>query len=102
MRTLTTTEQKIGIMQAYEDGEDIQYKYQNQKIWHSLKSFPTWDWATCNYRIHPEPPKKVMMQMWRAVHWEELRACQINQPPRRVQWLKVGEPFEYTYTKESK
>lgn len=49
-----TTKEKIEVMQAYENGEQIEGtpKYTNE--WCELDE-PVWDWDSCDYRIKPKP-----------------------------------------------
>ncbi len=49
---------KIEIMQAYEDGAEIQFKFKNihSQGWTDMISTnkePVWDWNCCSYRIKP-------------------------------------------------
>jgi len=51
---MTTTAEKIEIMQAYENGKAIEYKGKNSEMW-IPNECPTWGWDMCDYRIKPEP-----------------------------------------------
>ena len=55
------------------------------------------------YEHLPLPPKKVMMQMVELSQSMNLslRAFPVNQAPFNGAWLRVGEPFEFTYPEES-
>ena len=52
-----TTKEMIAIMQASEDGKEIEYSAR----WGSLAGkwtkvdVPGWDWLSCTYRVKPEP-----------------------------------------------
>ena len=48
-----TTERMIEVMQAYIDGESIEYKERvcDHEEWETLKNVPTWDWYSFDYRI---------------------------------------------------
>jgi len=96
---MSTTEQKIEIMQAYVDGKAIQYKDRCAYEWHIMEQ-EEWDWCFFEYRIKPEP-KTEMMQMWQNKRTKIPRAHPVILPPSRGEWLKVGEPFEFTYPEES-
>jgi len=59
-KKMTSTEEKIEIMQAYEDAKIVEYSTQlKTDTWYPLsnKVDPTWNWDTFNYRIKPEPTK---------------------------------------------
>ena len=46
------TKDKITIMQAYANGEELQFKYRD--TWKQVNT-PNWDWVQYDYRIKPEP-----------------------------------------------
>lgn len=48
-----TTQEKIEVMQAYEDGKTIQSYDLEQDKWVNCHN-PTWNWDTLDYRIKPE------------------------------------------------
>ena len=48
------TAEKIAVMQAFEDGEKIEYRIVNGVDW-KLMGQPEWDWVYGDYRIKPEP-----------------------------------------------
>jgi len=50
-----TTKEKIEVMQAYDNDQEIQYQPKGDIYWrHS--STPMWNWNATNYRIKPEVP----------------------------------------------
>ena len=49
-----TTKEMIAVMQAYDNGADIEY-HANGK-WHPAPT-PIWDWSRLNYRVKPEGKK---------------------------------------------
>lgn len=51
---MKTTQEKIAIMQAYEDGKKIEICGKTEKVWHNA-ILPDWNWAVCDYRIKQEP-----------------------------------------------
>ncbi len=51
---MSTTAEKIAVMQAFEDGKEIQYKEQYSTAWLGAAT-PNWDWRYLEYRIKPEP-----------------------------------------------
>lgn len=57
-----TTKEMIEVMQAYERGEQIEYReaaYDCNSLeeddWLNLESKPIWDWNGFEYRIKPQP-----------------------------------------------
>lgn len=52
---MSTTKEKIQVMQAYEDGADIEYSYNHKSLrWfthYPCHGIPTWDWEGIEYRI---------------------------------------------------
>lgn len=50
----TTTAEKIAIMQAFEDGEEVQRYSKHYKEW-VLEILPLWNWCQSDYRIKPQP-----------------------------------------------
>lgn len=57
----------IKVMQAYINGEEIEYTYINEnKVWY-LNNFPTWNWVKYKYRIKQKPkyrPFKDVNECW--------------------------------------
>jgi len=54
---MTTTEEKIKVMQAFTDGEEVQYTYRgNTPCWKCAPD-PCWDWERFNYRVKPRKIK---------------------------------------------
>lgn len=53
-----TTEQMIDVMQAYVDGEQIEFKKKEGVSeyyeWELLDIVPSWDWHQFNYRVKPK------------------------------------------------
>ena len=58
---MTTTAEKIKIMQAFEGGAQIQAQQSSAitkvRPWLDIEE-PDWNWTSCNYRIKPPEPKK--------------------------------------------
>lgn len=50
----------IAIMQAYVDGKKIEFWDSGNMIWKPITN-SYWNWSRYDYRIKPEPPKKVHM-----------------------------------------
>ena len=59
---MKTLKEKIEVMQAALDGKEVEYDHGNG-FWESCS--PTWDWASWDYRIKPEP-----MECWVNVYPE--------------------------------
>ena len=56
-----TTQEKIEIMKAYEEGYSIQWSRKEEERWYDIKKLtknmvePIWNWEDYIYRIKPEP-----------------------------------------------
>lgn len=64
---MKTTEEKIAIMQAYVDGQHIQYRedfYDREWSDFDEGSYPTWDWSSSDYRIKPAEPRTRFFVEW--------------------------------------
>lgn len=57
---ITTTKEKIAVMQAYDDGKYVQVKT-TDGMWIDAP-VPNWNWMACEYRIKPEVPKPTYTQ----------------------------------------
>lgn len=57
-----TTKEMIKIMEAFENGAEIECNYKNNDKWFKVYT-PIWDWDNHNYRVK-QPPKK---KLW---YWE--------------------------------
>jgi hypothetical protein len=51
---MTTTRERIEVMQAFVDGKEIQVRERGVDEWESV-SGPSWNWYSNEYRIKPEP-----------------------------------------------
>lgn len=52
-----TTKEMIAVMQAFEEGKEIEYAAKWGSLagkWYTI-GCPAWDWITCIYRVKPEP-----------------------------------------------
>lgn len=62
-----TTAEKIAVMQAYENGDEIEarvFKFK-ENAWFSLNNLtPAWDWSTQDYRVKPKPAPIPMTIPW--------------------------------------
>lgn len=50
---MTTTQEKIAVMQAHVDGKEIEFKEFDKADVYSLCKAPLWDWYDFDYRIKP-------------------------------------------------
>lgn len=51
---MTTLAEKIAVMQAYERGEEIEFRrHLDKNNWRRVTS-PIWDWSVCDYRVAAE------------------------------------------------
>ena len=104
---MKTTKEMIAIMQAYEDGQPIQYKLRWQGDW-AESSPPAWDWSMIDYRVKPAEPKTVMMQTWQRIDGtlfaEEISKSfgTRNKNKPKQPYKKVGEPYEFVFPEEVK
>ncbi len=55
------TKEKIKVMQAFEDGEAVEYQSKGNAMW-SMATSPNWDWAGYVFRIKPK--KKVRKYLY--------------------------------------
>ena len=51
---MKTTAEIIAVMQAHEDGKEIEYRNGYYPTWKRTPN-PLWDWSTTDYRVKPEP-----------------------------------------------
>lgn len=46
-----TTSEMIAVMQAYEEGKEIEFRSKGSSAWHGAN--PKWNWAEYEYRVAP-------------------------------------------------
>lgn len=51
---MTTTAEKIAVMQAFERGEKVEARDVWRDAWHECRS-PNWSWCDTAYRVAPKP-----------------------------------------------
>ena len=56
-------ESMIEVLQAYKDGKKIEYRIIGSTQWSAIDD-PQWHFKGCEYRIAPEPKKKVKLKAW--------------------------------------
>jgi len=61
---VSTTAEKIAVMQASEDGAEIEHTVKNKTLPWLDTDEPWWDWVSFEYRIKPEP-----LTLWVVVDW---------------------------------
>lgn len=61
---MTTTAEKIAVMQAFEDGKEVEFRFcLTDETWRPLKSpNPLWDWLSIDYRIKREPRVRYILE----------------------------------------
>lgn len=64
---MSSTEEKIKVMQAFVNGAEIEYRH-HQQCW-SPAPMPTWNWSQNHYRIKPA---KVMMRLSKLPNTESI------------------------------
>ena len=100
---MKTTAEKIKIMQAFEDGKKIQWKYLDNKNWGKVVT-PIWDWNRCDYRIKPET-KYRPYELEEFINLKEtLFFCKRYEAFYAVQWVDIcaiglADGRELTYEK---
>lgn len=54
----------VAVMQAWKEGKTIQSKLRAQGKDHWVDvAFPSWDWATFDYRVKPAEPRRLWMNL---------------------------------------
>lgn len=56
-------ESMIEVLQAYKDEKKIEYRSYKGKTW-TENPFPLWNFSAYQYRIAPDPKKKVKLEAW--------------------------------------
>lgn len=56
-------ESMIEVLQAYKDGKKIEYRVVGTTHW-SATDAPEWQFRGCEYRIAPEPRKRMKLEAW--------------------------------------
>ena len=83
---MTTTAEKIAIMQAYVEGKKLDYKHIYHKSWEPftnlIETEPVWNWYQYEYRISPNQPKP-----------KTLFKCYLI--GTYLYWIKDGEDIHY-------
>lgn len=60
----------VAVMQAWKEGKTIQSKLRAQGKDHWVDvAFPSWDWATFDYRVKPAEPRRVWL------NWYPTKKC---------------------------
>lgn len=57
---MKSLKEKIEVMQAADDGKEIEYQNDARGSWHGFDGeLPLWNWGSTDYRTKPEP-----MEFW--------------------------------------
>lgn len=79
-----TTAGKIALMQAYEDGKELEFKNHKASSWEYLESgtgiYPAWDWLGSDYRIKPQTVEEAAKECFNQV--------QASEPMAGVNWIE--------------
>ena len=51
---MKTVKEKIEVMQAFEDGKQVEVTISGKSKWFNCGE-PTWNWVASDYRVKPEP-----------------------------------------------
>ena len=57
-----TPKEIIEVVQAFEDGKEIEYYICGNSVWHTTED-PTWNFKECKYRV--KQLKKVLEKRWK-------------------------------------
>lgn len=57
-------ESMIEVLQAYKDGKKIEFRTAMRPEWRECKDTPVFNFESVEYRIAPEPKKKVKLEAW--------------------------------------
>jgi len=84
---MTTTAEKIAVMQAFEDGAEIETRFSCQWV---MAENPIWNWNSYDYRVAEKPPR----DMWLNFHNSNKNAFAYNHPDKCVpdkgaEWLET-------------
>lgn len=58
-----SVESMIEVLQAHQAGKKVEYRIVGSTQW-SATDDPQWQFRDCEYRIAPEPKKKVKLEAW--------------------------------------
>lgn len=78
-------ESMIEVLQAYKEGKKIEYSYEFGKTWRETDQ-PSWNFGTIEYRIAPEPKKKVKLEAWLTNDYLVWRKSESEVVP---EWIRV-------------
>lgn len=56
---MKTTAEKIAVMQAHEDGREIEYQPHHGAAWVAIEFTPSWDWLSSDYRVAEPKPDSI-------------------------------------------
>ena len=72
---MKTTKEKIAIMQAFVDGEEVEFRHDDGP-WKTLPNNldVTWAWSELYYRIKPEPEPDLNKMIDERISWQDVSA----------------------------
>jgi hypothetical protein len=56
---LSTTQEKIAVMQAHADGKQIECRFFGGDTWRATTK-PSWDWSSWEYRVADDPLERAL------------------------------------------
>ena len=97
-----TTKERIGVMEAYEEGSEIQFRDHVTQEWEDVSGEPIWDWVNGSYRIKPNNPKMVTVyeyMYFNGIRWTIINILYKNDDEAREGWKgykiqKTGVEFQ--------
>lgn len=92
---MTTTQEKIAIMQAHVDGKVVEARYKKHKTWDPVCSNPDWDWYNFDYRVAIDMEQKAFDVFSDACHWTHQPITEFARPSWRavIDAVKRGEIY---------
>lgn len=61
---IQSIESMIEVLQAYQAGKRIEFRTAMRPEWRECKDTPVFNFESVEYRIAPEPKKKVKLEAW--------------------------------------
>jgi hypothetical protein len=94
---MTTTAEKIAVMQAYMDGKPIEYRLALREKW-NIATDPGWNWANTEYRIAKTSPTKIRMLAYligAALNWYDEQYTNVP-----IYWKRIPSEDKIIEVKE--
>jgi hypothetical protein len=61
---MKTRKEMIAVMQAAEDGKEIETCVNGQCNWKVEHNPPAWNWCACDYRVKPVEPRRIWANIY--------------------------------------